>query len=231
MVMGKRFLWLVGLCCVLAAPSVARADLINGGFEAYPQTANNYSDYTDSAYAGWRTTEGDHQIEVWGTGFQGVAAYQGGNFVEINANAVSTLYQDVSGIPAGALLSFAFAHRGRLGTDTMKLLLTDLGRSGIYGADDNTVLYSGTYSDGNTAWGAYSSTGLAPITSLGDVVRMSFISVSAAGGNATYGNFIDAVSLSGQVGVQSTAVVPEPGTLALLAAAFGGVLLLRRRTA
>jgi hypothetical protein len=55
---------LLGLCCVPAAPSVARADLINGGFDAYPQAANSYADYTDSTYAGWRTTEGDHQIEV-----------------------------------------------------------------------------------------------------------------------------------------------------------------------
>ncbi len=229
--MGRYWLRLAGLCCVLAAPSMAHADLINGGFEAYPQTANSYSDYTDSNYAGWRTTEGDHQIEVWGTGFQGVAAYQGGNFVEINANAVSTLYQDVSGIPAGALLSFAFAHRGRLGVDTMQLVLTDLGRSGVYGASDNTVLYSGTYSDGNTTWGAYSSSGLPGITALGDVLRMSFISVSATGGDPTYGNFVDGVSLTAQNsgGSSLAAVVTEPGTLGLLAAAFGAMLLLRRR--
>lgn len=228
--MRRIWLPLVGLCCALAAPSAARATLINGGFDAYPQAASSYSTYTDSNYAGWQTTEGDHQIEVWGTGFQGVAAYQGSSFVEINANEISTLYQDVSGIPAGALLSFAFAHRGRMGTDTMRLVLTDLGNSGVYGGSDNTVLYSGSYSDDDTAWGAYSSTGMAAIASLGNVLRMSFISVNAAGGNASIGNFLDGVSLSAQGGgSQIVTAVTEPGTLGLLAAAFGGLLLLRRR--
>jgi hypothetical protein len=225
--MGRIWLPLIGVCCALALPAGARADVINGGFEAYPQAADSYSTYTDTDYAGWRTTEADHQIEVWGTGFQGVNAYQGDGFVEINANSVSTLYQDVSGIPPGALLSFAFAHRGRMGKDVMRLVLTDLGADGVYGDSDDTVLYSHKYSDGDTAWRAYSSARLPAITSLGNVVRMSFISVSAAGGDASIGNFLDGVSLSFAGGYNVT--VPEPGALGLLMPAFAVLVLVRRR--
>jgi hypothetical protein len=206
---------------LLAVCGGARADVINGSFEAYAPAPNTYTLLTDSNYAGWRTTEADHQIEVWGTGLMGVPAYDGGALVELNANAVSTLYQDISGVPAGAQLLFSFAHRGRMGVDTMQLVLTDLGKSGVFGAADNVVLYSGTYSDGNTAWSMYSNATVPPLFAMGDSIRVQLISVSAAGGNSSIGNLVDAVSVNFKV--------PEPGTLALLATALAGLALIRRR--
>lgn len=226
-----RFGWLglIGIGWMLIASQAARADLINGGFEAYPQPPAGYTTYTDSDYAGWRTTEADHQIEVWSTGFQGIAAWQGNVFAELNANAVSTLYQDVSGIPAGAQLSFAFAHRGRMGRDVMRMVLTDLGADGLYGTSDDTILFSRKYSDNNKAWRGYSSVGLAEIRSLGNVLRMSFVSVSAAGGDASVGNFLDGVSLTADGGTSVTTPVPEPPPLKLLLLPIVALALLHRR--
>jgi hypothetical protein len=114
-----------------------------------------------------------------------------------------------------------------MGKDVMRMVLTDLGADGVYGDGDDTVLYSHKYSDGDGDWRAYSSAGLRAITSLGNVVRMSFISVSAAGGDATVGNFLDGVSLSFAGGYSVT--VPEPGTLGLLMPAFAVLVLMRRQ--
>ncbi|MCA9058232.1 MAG: hypothetical protein KDA85_07020, partial [Planctomycetaceae bacterium] len=68
---------------------------------------------------GWKTT--DSAFEIWGTGFNEVDAYDGDQFVELNAKIDGTLYQDATGIKAGSVLEFTFAHRGRFGKDTMKL--------------------------------------------------------------------------------------------------------------
>src|SRR5580704_5630800 len=106
----------------------AKADLINPGFELFGQPAGTEADHNDASIdptVGWFTTEGDHQIEVWGDGFLGVPAFEGTDFVELNANAVGTLFQLVSGIPAGTIVGFQFAHRGRAGLDTMQFTITD----------------------------------------------------------------------------------------------------------
>ena len=103
--------------------SIASAGLINSSFE-YGQAGNSWSDHSDASInpsGGWFTTESDHQIEVWGNGYLGVNAYDGTNFAELNANAVSTLFQTTTGIGSGDLVDYHFAHRGRQGVDTMEL--------------------------------------------------------------------------------------------------------------
>ena len=70
----------------------------------------------------------------------------------------------------------------------MKLTITDAGADGIFGTADDTVLFSNSYTDGNTAWGFYSGTG---VVALGNDVRFAYDSISAAGGNPTIGNFLD----------------------------------------
>jgi hypothetical protein len=75
-------------------------------------------------------------------------------------------------------------------------------------------------SDGNTAWGFYTGSG---ITALGNTVRFSFESVNAAGG-PTVGNFLDAADFGVGVGQ-----VPEPATLALLGLGLAGLGFSRRK--
>ena len=203
--------------------SGANAGLVNGGFELPGLPVNGITITDASNVPGWSTTATDNKIEIWSTAFNGVTAYQGNQFAELNANQVSTLYQNASGIAAGSLVGYQFAHRGRAGTDVMRFQLTDLGLDGIFGTGDDTVLFSTTATDGNTAWGFYSGTG---IVALGNTVRFSFISVSAAGG-ATVGNFLDAADFG--VGVGN---VPEPGSVALVGLALAALgASLRRKAA
>lgn len=211
----------------------ANAAFINGSFETprfTPGTADwtLYSDSTEGI--GWKTTATDHQIELWSDNFQGVAAYDGAQFAELNANQVSTLYQDVAGIAANSILDFHFAHRGRLGADTMQLDIVDLGADNLFGGGDDTTLFSNQYSDDNTAWGFYTSDGLAPIVALGNTLRFSYISIAAAGGNPAVGNFIDAADFG--VGVNDPSPVPVPAAFWLFGSALAGLGVFgKRRTA
>ena len=203
----------------LGTATSANAGLLNSGFE-YGQPTGSYSFYNDASMVrggGWYTTESDHKIEVWGSGFTGVSAYQGLNFVELNANAVGTLYQTTNGIQTGNVVDYHFAHRGRQGNDTMQLDITDL--------TTGTTLFSHQYTDGIYVWGFYSGTftvgsGIAAT----DTVKFAYISVSSAGGDPTIGNFLDSADFG--VGVNS---VPEPISLAIFSVGLTGLIVARRR--
>jgi PEP-CTERM motif len=210
----------IAFAAAAALCTPANAGLINPGFE-YGQPVDSEADYNDASVnpaGGWFTTETDHQIEVWGSGWVGVPAYEGNNFVELNANAVGTLYQDTSGIATGNVVGYQFAHRGREGDDTMELDITDV--------TTGTTLFSSQYTDGDTAWGFYSGqfTVGAGVASTDDI-RFAYISISAAGGNPTEGNFLDDADFGIGVGTPT----PEPATLSLLGTGLFGLTVLRRR--
>ncbi len=53
---------------------------------------------------GWKTT--GSMFEIWSTGFLGVEAHDGNQFVELNAKEEGTLYRDLLGIERDALIEF-----------------------------------------------------------------------------------------------------------------------------
>ncbi|TNC08380.1 DUF4347 domain-containing protein, partial [Methylobacterium terricola] len=167
-------------------------NFVNGSFEDSTITTNTYEIVPESSVPGWKTSATDHKIEIWRSGYNGVPAYQGNLFAEINANEVATLYQTFDA-RAGSTVSFDFAHRGRSGVDTMEVKVTDLGADGIADTADDRTLFDKMYSDGNTAWGAYSET-IGGATS-GNTLRFEFRSISAAGGSQSIGNFIDGIRI------------------------------------
>ncbi|MED7949719.1 DUF7507 domain-containing protein [Streptomyces sp. BE303] len=170
----------------MTTPVPSRITLVNGSFEQPPIGSGN-AILPDASQAsspnhvpGWLTTATDHLIEIWHDGFNGVPSADGAQFAELNANQVSTLYQDLPTTP-GATLYWRLYHRGRLGQDTMAL---DIGRPGA-------AVQQRQFTDGNTAWGFYTSTYTVPAGQT--TTRFAFRSVSSAGGNQSVGNFLDGI--------------------------------------
>lgn len=231
--LNSQHLARLALATTLGCASAAtQASLVNGGFETTPALAPaSYALYNQSAVPGWRTTASDGLIEIWSSGYNSlsngpVSAYEGNQFAEINATQFAALYQEVSGVAAGSLVGFQFAHRGRAGIDTMQLTITDLGLNNLFGDGDDAVLFTRQYTDGNTAWGFYTSAAENPINALGNTIRFSYSAISATGG-ASVGNFIDAADFGIGVGQR----IPEPGTLTLLGLGIACLGLARRRRA
>ncbi len=173
---------------------------------------------------GWKTT--DTRFEIWGTGFLGVPAHEGTQFVELNAFIDGTLYEDSTGIKPGSALDFTFAHRGRNGDDAMKLTITDLGADNSLGGGDDTVLFTKEYTTGKDAWAVYDSRKEKQIKALGNTVRFAYGAVFAAGGNLGQGNLLDAANFG--VGVVSEA--PPENAKKLDIDGGGGVFTFGYRT-
>lgn len=188
--------------------------VVNGGFESPSLAAAGQTwDASPTAAAGWSTTEQDKKIEVWTSGLYNVPAYEGNQFAEINANQQATLFQDVSGLLKGLAIDFSFAHRGRVTNESIRFSITDFGADGRYGTADDSTLFSQVYTDGTSAWGAYSSGSAAQILTKGNTLRVSFESLTVG----SYGNFLDGVEISANT---ATATAPEPGTWAMIALLF-----------
>ncbi|WP_426621383.1 DUF7507 domain-containing protein [Microbacterium sp. As-52] len=157
--------------------------LVNGGFEApvIPNASVSLPD--ENQVPGWFTNDSLNQIELWSSGFNGVTAAAGRQFAELNANSPSRLYQDVATTP-GQTLSWSLKHRGRTGTDVMRVVI---------GTPTGALVQSGpNLSDGNTAWGAHTGTYTVPAGQT--VTRFGFEAVSSAGGSASVGNFLDDIT-------------------------------------
>ncbi|MEU8267551.1 Ig-like domain-containing protein [Sphaerisporangium sp. NPDC049002] len=169
-------------------------NLVNGSFESPPVATINSSipDASINPSVGWHTTATDNKLEFWHSGQTGggsiaVPAADGQQFAELNANQVSTLYQDLPTVP-GTPMTWSLYHRGRAGTDVMRVLV---GAPGATVAQVPTGAASPDISDGNTAWGFYTGVYIVPPGQT--TTRFAFESVSAAGGSQGSGNFLDGV--------------------------------------
>jgi hypothetical protein len=201
----KAITSICALSAALAISALAQAQsssgkqtgLTNPGFEE-PQGKEASFTFAPTM-PGWKTT--DKEFEIWGSGFEGVAAHEGTQFVELNAWIDGTLYQDSKGIQPGSVLEFTFAHRGRSGKDAMKLTITDLGADTSLDGGDDTVLFTREYATGKDAWAVYDSTKEKQIKALGNTVRFAYGAVSSSTGEIGAGNFLDAANFG--IGVVS----------------------------
>lgn len=180
--------------------STCEINTINYSFESpnlpdaqfYPPMVNQ------NAVPGWKTTATDGKIEIWhtnpyGASFEGYTAYEGDQFIELNANQVSGVYQDYQ-TPPGTVFSYGFAHRARTtgtGQDICQLM------AGPPGGPYTNV--GPQVASGSAAW-TY-NTGSYTVPDGQTVTRFIFQSVSSASGNNTIGNFLDAISFTANVGI------------------------------
>ncbi|WP_459213097.1 gliding motility-associated C-terminal domain-containing protein [Aquimarina rhabdastrellae] len=157
---------------------------VNGNFEEPRISLNSIAFLREGDVPGWQTTATDGRIELWGSGFQGVTAFEGRQFAELNANQISTLYQDLC-ITPGTILEWSVRHRGRTGVDVAEVRI---------GSDVTTATTQVVMSDGTSGWGYYSGSYTIPIDQ--ESTTFAFVSISSAANNPTIGNFIDDVQLT-----------------------------------
>ena len=138
----------------------------------------------------WQTT--DSNFEIWGDGFNGVPAGEGGSFAELNANIAGTLYQDVITTP-GQTMHWSLLHRAREGTDVMQVLIGDANAADPTGSA-GWDFTSPDISDDTTAWGAHSGDYVVPTGQT--CTRFAFRAVSSGANDPSFGNFLDAVAFS-----------------------------------
>jgi uncharacterized repeat protein (TIGR01451 family) len=154
--------------------------VVNASFEQ-PVITQPWIWLPNGQVPGWSSTD-PVGIEVWQSGFEGVTAPVGNQFVELNANEAGTLSQSIASTP-GQILQWSLLHRGRAGVDTMQVLI---------GASASTLVPIRTISDGTSAWGRYSGAYVVPAGQTS--TYLAFRAISTATGDLTVGNFMDDVS-------------------------------------
>ncbi len=150
--------------------------LCNSDFENYTSTAIFVN--TNIATNCWETTATDNKIEIWTTN---PAPYSGTKYIELNATQQSTLFQKIN-LNAGSTLDVSFAHRGRAGIDSVKVMI------GLVGGVSTKL---GVFGTGTTAWKVYNVSYMVPTTGQ---YSLQFVSQYATP-DKTWGNFLDAVSV------------------------------------
>jgi hypothetical protein len=127
-----------------------------------------------------------HPIEIWGSGFLGVPAAEGDNFVELNAYVNSMIYQNMY-LVTGDVITYDFRHRARTdgSLEQAGLVIEDQSENVI------AAIYQTSLPSSTSAWstnqGTYTFTGTSGVYRLGFRTLSSF----AAGG----GNLIDAIKI------------------------------------
>lgn len=171
----------LALACALPAHANL---LVDGGFEQPAVSRGGFA--TMSSIPGWI---GAPTIEV--QNHVAGSPFEGNQYVELDTNANSSMYQDVSTI-AGTTYSVHFAYSPRPGVAAMS--------NGIAAFWGDT-LYAMVALNGvglpDTAWTGYDFTTVAT----GSTSRLTF---SAFGTSDSLGGYLDDVRLT---------AVPEPGTL------------------
>lgn len=188
---------LLVLAMVAAAPAHAQLRALqNPSFEANdpagPGTPN-FEILPIASVQGWSSTTGE--IELWDTGFNGVPAYQGNVFAEMNANTNGTLFQNICLIN-GEPFGWTFAHRARTGGPN-----TQTARFQVASSSGTVIQTLATQSSttANQVWNV--NTGTATYTGASGLQRVQFTTTDSG----SYGNFLDAIQLTLRPFVQISA--------------------------
>ncbi|MBX9727369.1 MAG: DUF11 domain-containing protein [Sphingopyxis sp.] len=202
---------------VLFAPDPASAQLRsleNPSFEQNdPQGpgAPNWEILPDTSVPGWATTT--NEIELWDSNFNGVPAFSGLVFAEMNANVNGTFFQNIC-LVNGEPISWTFAHRARSGgqaTQTVRFQVANSSGTLLQNLATQSSLTS------NQIWNV--NNGTTTYTGPTGLQRVQFTTSDPG----SVGNFLDAIQLMLRPFIQlsaagSTSVesVPSAGLATLL---------------
>ncbi len=207
----RGVLAVVAAALAIAPPASAQRVIVNPSFEANnPQGAGaaNYEIYSNGSVTGWDSASGE--IELWDTNFQGVPAYEGSVFAEMNANVPGALYQNICMV-TGETIGWTFAHRARSGGPATQTARFQIASS------TGTLIQSlaSQSSTVNNVWNV--NTGSTTYSGASGVQRVQFITTDAG----SLGNFLDDIritlnpfvelSTASASGVESIASANVPG--------------------
>lgn len=167
------------------------AAIINGGFEEgnFFLFENGSINVDQSQIDGWTRAAYDRNIQITDSGHNGVPAYEGDTYSQVNAISNSSIFQDIATMP-GDILHYSFAHRGGEGVDMVAV---------YFGTPKNTgqeplpsELYN-TYATDADRWVVYQ--GKYEVPAGQTVTRFSLGALASSNGNLRNGNLLDAVTV------------------------------------
>lgn len=150
-----------------------------------PRTSPWYTTHSTSnlCVTGTGTQGNCHPIEVWASGYLGFAAAEGNNFVELNAEEWSMIYQLMYLTP-GDVIKGSFKHRARnSSSEQARWVIEDQYGTGI------AVIATTTVPTVTNAWRTY--TGNYTFTGAPGIYRVGFRAVTGG----TLGNFLDDIQI------------------------------------
>jgi hypothetical protein len=218
----RRFLTVLSMFIIIGIPVLpvfAQQRAIANPSIEQPVIPSDYLQINADSVPGWLTTHPvdptrGRMIEIWRNGFNGIntATGAGHQFVELNAEARSMIYQQIC-MTNGESFSYSFLHRGRASATNPDVAEFRLGipsglPAGSVGADAYSypIVRVSTTNNGTqgaaptgngtinpsvlvNGWRRYSGT----YTYSGQtrMVNIGFVAISTALGNVTVGNFLD----------------------------------------
>lgn len=182
---------LIAMTCILVcgvAPAHAQLrSLQNSSFELNDPAgpgAPSFEIITNGSVVGWDSTTGE--IELWDSNFNGVPAFAGNVFAEMNANVNGTLYQNICLIN-GEPIGWTFAHRARAGgaaTQTARFQVANSGGTVLQ------TLATQASTTANQIWNV--NAGSTTYTGASGLQRVQFNTPDTG----SFGNFLDGIQMT-----------------------------------
>lgn len=225
--MTKSFVAAMAALALASASSASAAGFINGGFEDGPALNNGAYARGNGTPTGWSGLAGFENPDILsnaynqtGVGFaQLLHAHGGDRYLDMNGRfATGGLYQDVTGITLGSLVTI-FYWVGQWSQNSAGVLTASLGGTDAI-AQATTIPFNNTAT--SSTWTRYTLSGIATSST----VRVQFTGVAPSCCSVGAPG-LDDVSFSAAA---PGAAVPEPSAWALMISGFGlASAVLRRR--